>query len=247
MKTANLMIKKLEWDTHFFGYPVGKIDFRSDYDEKKLIEVLNKESNYYKIIYIFIPEGKWINKKYLVDNNILFVDSKVTYDKLISTDFKFEKRDEYNIKTIHGSEYYNELQNLALLSGMFSRFRRDKNFSDADFEALYKNWLLNSLNGSIADIVFISQNPKGVVNGFITGRQYDDFVNIGLIAVDPAFYGQGIGKQLIYAIEDFALNQKLNKVLVTTQLDNKVACKFYERNGFNKFEIANVYHKWSTN
>ena len=68
--------------------------------------------------------------------------------------------------------------------------------------------------------------------------------HIGLIAVSPDTQGKGYGKALIDSCENELLNKGYYKLEVSTQIDNKQACLFYEKCGFKIKDITNIYHFW---
>ena len=67
---------------------------------------------------------------------------------------------------------------------------------------------------------------------------------IGLLAVQQGHRGQGIGKHLLDAALHYAQAWQLPEIQVTTQLDNEGACRFYEREGFERIHEEHVYHLW---
>ena len=148
------------------------------------------------------------------------------------------------VESITGLKNYKKLLNLALLSGQYSRFNTDKNFTKEEFIRLYKKWLSNSINGTLADECFATKNEKSGYQGFVTCKIHETSIYIGLIAVDPKVAGQGIGTELIKRVEQLAYFNSIKNILITTQLENIKACNFYEKNGFVKKELFNVYHKW---
>ena len=56
--------------------------------------------------------------------------------------------------------------------------------------------------------------------------------------------GKGIGTRLIQEVINVAAKRGL-KIEVVTQADNKTACDFYERRGFEKTDEQYVYHIWN--
>jgi len=137
-----------------------------------------------------------------------------------------------------------DLYDLAFQSGEHSRFKIDPHFSNDEFCRLYKAWIDNSLNEEFADFVFVANAP--MPQGFISAKIKDDIISIGLFATDRKFRGMGIGTRLIQKIINIAANRGL-KVEVVTQADNKAACEFYERRGFNISDEQYVYHIWKRN
>jgi dTDP-4-amino-4,6-dideoxy-D-galactose acyltransferase len=174
-------------------------------------------------------------------DELILADVKVTWEKQCLNQERSNKIIEYN-SNIHD---YNEVLNLALLSGNFSRFRTDSNFKNNEFYNLYKEWLNKSINKKIADIVFIYQVGEKIV-GFITiGKSNAETSHIGLIAVDPSYQGKKIGSDLINVSLNYSTNNNYKKIEVETQKENIPAMRLYEKNSFNIKSIQYIYHLWN--
>jgi GNAT superfamily N-acetyltransferase len=55
---------------------------------------------------------------------------------------------------------------------------------------------------------------------------------LSAIVVDERKRGEGIGRQLVYAVESYARESGCERLTVTTYLDRTAAHKFYESTGF---------------
>jgi len=201
------MVKNLEWDSDFFGYPVGLkiINSIDEFHLNPLLEELKK----FKLIYIFsdveLPKNSKLNH----------VDTKVDFYKSLENDFEVLETEEFDLK-IHS---YEELLDLAFLSGNLSRFKVDSNFSNNEFEKLYKEWVNNSINKKIAFKTFVKTVQKKVV-GFITlGEKDADTAKIGLIAVNEMFQGKRIASKLIKSCE---IISKQNICFSRREVDSKI-------------------------
>lgn len=109
---------------------------------------------------------------------------------------------------------------------------------------MYRLWIINSVNKTIANEVLVYYLHHEIV-GFITLGIKNKVGKIGIIAVDKNFRGQGIGKALVLAAENWSINHSCNSLQVVTQGSNKPACALYEH---CKYEIKNsewFYHIWN--
>lgn len=230
-------VHKLTWDSCFFGYNVGRIDLTTA-DKSDLARVLCKsKAKGYRLIYAFIPYPENLDKDVLAKYNGLLADSKITFKyKLGNIDRKASLLDYYV-----GSA--DELYPLAYESGIYSRFSIDETFGKETFRLLYRRWVDNSLNGVSADKIFVYRIDREVV-GFVTLKINGDEASIGLIAVSPRFRGMSIGSCLIDSCKRYLVDNYIAELSVATQLDNNMACLFYVRNDFSRFNIVNVYHFW---
>lgn len=226
---------KLKWDSEFFHLNIAKIEADSiAFDINKEIEDLCIKN--LDLVYIEIPFSKG-NK---APNSFgQLVDIKCIYEILIDRHVPYIQNEHITIC----NEYSEELYSLALQAGHKSRYKIDPYFAKGEFERFYKTWVKNSLNGEIADCVFVYQDKDGI-KGFITLKVMDDYCNIGLFAVDSSTRGKGIGHMLIDAAVNFTLRNGKCIIRVATQLDNWGACRFYEKYGFKLISTTSIYHKW---
>jgi dTDP-4-amino-4,6-dideoxy-D-galactose acyltransferase len=227
------MVKKLEWDSNFFGYQVGlkTINSIDEFQLNPLLEELKK----FKLIYVFsdvaLPKNSKLNH----------VDTKVDFYKFLENDFEVIETEEFDLR-IHS---YEELLNLAYLSGNVSRFKVDSKFSNSEFEKLYKEWINNSINNKIAFKTLIKTVEEKVV-GFVTLGEKDPVTSkIGLIAVNEMFQGKRIASKLIKSCEIISKQNKYKGLEVSTQFSNNQAMAFYKNNDFEINKITYIYHLWN--
>lgn len=228
------IIHSLDWDSAFFGYNVGKIDVR---DENKFdFKAFNIESKKFKLIYIY-------SKNNLIYPNFKLVDKKVLLSQMC-TDFL--NQNTVVIESFDPKKHnILELKKLALESGLYSRFKIDKNFKNGEFESLYIRWIENAINDELTfDIIVAVKNNKIV--GFATLNKKKDFLaDIGLLAVSELVRGCGIGRQIIQECIIRSKKAGYQEIQVITQLDNSAAMNLYKKANFKIKEINNIYHLWN--
>lgn len=223
------MIKKLDWDSNFFGINVGRIDLlKGDViNIENLLAKYQKEN--YKLLYVFSEEP--------LNIDIQPIDIKVVYSISVVENMKsLEVLSEVKKATP-------QIYSLAYRSGNHSRFKLDKNIPIEKFEEFYTLWVDNSLSGEFADKVFKYEIDSKEA-GFVTVTISDSVATIGLIAVDENFGRMGIGSKLINSTKRFAAYNACDEIRVATQLNNKEACAFYEKNGFSIYSKTYIYHLW---
>lgn len=221
-------IKRLQWDSDFFNLEVGELfadstDFKGNTDFD-LIYVKSKAKNDFKM------DG--FEKS--------FTENKVVYQKHLS-----HLNDLNNsIKEISEIDYsIDELYELAFESGKYSRYNLDKKIENLKFKELYQVWISNSLNNKFADgfLVYVEENE---ILGFVTYKIKNNLAIIGLIAVSQDHQGKGIGKQLIEKVENELINKNINELQIPTQEENRQACGFYEKLGYQQAEKITLSHYW---
>ena len=240
-------INKLHWDSKFFGFPVGRLDI-FDYDDL----AANFEPNIYngyKLIYIFdhlcdpfIAQTAKLNNIFNNQAQIKLVDEKAIF-KMQITDISFSALDDI-VLFVDNKKDRENVYELALLSGNYSRYRIDSNISKNDFERLYKIWIDNSISKSIADVLFIYRCNDDIV-GFVTIGVAGNTGKIGLISVDPNYQGRSIGRKLVECCKLYCFDRSMEYLEVQTQYQNKAAVKFYTKCGFETDKLINIYHAWT--
>jgi len=226
------MINKLEWDSAFFGYPIGQCHLT--FATVKLDEDLFlKNSSDFLLTYIF--------SAYPLHSNLFtLVDEKLVFQKKIHKHISLFDPPVFFNPTIHK---YSDLLRLVFLSGKYSRFNRDVKFENQEFEKLYTEWIRLSLNNPTKSQIIV-KFIEGKLAGFLSFSIKDITTKIELIAVDEDFQGKGIGSTLIGQVESIAASLLCEKIEVVTQGLNSSAIHLYEKNNFTCINKTYIYHYW---
>lgn len=229
-------IIKLEWDSKFFNQRIGMLEIKENYDQLELTEKLVSAKLDFDLIYLFTPHALNVPGALLVDKKITYERHIDFFDKNSVTDSIYFDESMHDIK---------QLRDLAICSGVYSRFNVDKNFRPGQFEDLYIEWLHNSMKKSPSNKVFVVAQEKRI-QGFVTLFQKNNgFAQIGLIAVGVEFRGRGVASDLLkHTLNYLALND-FKSLSVVTQQDNLPANSLYRKLNFIEKDIVNVYHYWS--
>ena len=232
------MIKYLEWDSNFLDFKVGSISQLNI--ETLELELEKAKSEKYKLIYLFAAADCFVPTDFLQKYNGKLVDRKVLYVHELSD----QAIANYNqTKRFSIPEVPYDLLQLAYESGKYSRFKLDKNFTPEVFTNMYKLWIENSVNGQMADRIYVVEQDNKTT-AMLTLKEKSEALHIGLIATAIESQGKGYGKQLINRTKQTAIEFGLKYIEVPTQYDNKQACRFYEACGFRVKSIINIYHFW---
>lgn len=229
------MVERLQWDSDFFGLRIGRIDIVSNERWQMLLQEASSLQMHYDLIYVFSEQELPTDS-----NKVRLVDTKTIYAKSIDSSVIMPATIErYQVPTPNA-----DLYRLALVSGIYSRFRIDDSLPIDAYERMYRCWMERSLDGSMADVVLVHRTDTQI-DGMITLKIEANVAHIGLVAVDEGSQGKGIGTMLINAVEVYLrTNTIVRKLKVATQWANKPACHLYEKNGFVVEEKSNIYHWW---
>lgn len=231
-----MCIEYLKWDSNFFKFKIGKLDVRNIKDIQFLPQILEKAKiEDYHLIYVFTAENIFIeNEGTLVDRKVVFSTDLRNLSSLEDLSSIVEYDDEYEHPC---------LLELSYVSGEYSRFRLDQNFTESEYKNLYKTWMINSIKKIIADKIYIYKQGADI-KAMVSLKLDDGYASIGLISVLDDVRGRGIASLLISKCKEYAYNQGLKKMKVVTQIDNRKACNLYLKNEFKQESITNIYHFW---
>ena len=238
MSDLKPQIEKLDWDSDFFNIKIGQLTLTKIEDLDNL--ELNTE---FDLVYV--------NSNFNIGEfeKVSYGGTKVNYKK----ELKSNEMDSYrttaiiNVDSDYFSNYENELNELAYLSGHQSRFYQDPLFKESDFKKLYDKWLENALNKT-HDNVFLVYHDE-LINkpvALLTGKinNIDLNARIGLFAVHESQQGKGLGKILLNAFEQLSKTSGCKKITIPTQKENLGACRFYEASGYQGSLTQFIYHFW---
>ena len=107
---------------------------------------------------------------------------------------------------------------------------------------------LKTLIKAKENAVFVATQSTSEVIGwihvFITHRvESDSFGEIGGLVVSKNFRGQGIGKKLLFAAQEWLRQNEIGKIRVRSRTERKKGHKFYFKMGFLKEKEQVVFGK----
>lgn len=229
------LIQRLNWDSDFLGFEVGAIWIT---DDDPSFSVENYNFSDYKLIYLFKPSRFHAVK---IDSQFL-VDVKYRYKMALKT-FETSSTNKHEISIYSNSTASDELIDLCISSGEYSRYKLDANFDRSVYPSLYKLWITNALRRKKNEKVFIC-NIDGLFAGLIIVSFTSNLATIEILAVNEKYRGRGIAKSLIdISIKD-SVEQGCTDLYVSTQQKNLSSCGLYESFGFKLESSTDVYHFW---
>ena len=230
-----LTIIPLDWDSNFFKQKIGKV--QADKLSPNLIPRIEAEKKLqgYDLVYLFVNDIGGQDIKMHEEIGERLVDKKVAYGKKLI----HSGSNQIHIEPFEG-KVSPKLFELAIASGHKSRFVRDPR-TTVHFPGLYRIWIENSVNKSVADEVMVSKY-NSEITGFVTLKKNGNTGSIGLIAVDEKMRGMGIGKELLIAADNWYVSNNCDEATVVTQKDNQQACVLYEKAGYTINNIQFIIH-----
>ncbi|MDY0144861.1 MAG: GNAT family N-acetyltransferase [Kiritimatiellia bacterium] len=236
-----MTLEHRDWDSKFFGYPVASASFRATPSLLDIQTVLREaRCGKIRLLYLFLPPIAASFRTAIEHAGARSVGQKVEYAKPVGG----PAATTFGKHIAPCRDNSPRLEHLALQSGTHSRFFLDPGFQQREFERLYWEWLTASLRGDDGKQVYVAGSaaePLGLVT-----VEPGPVARIGLLAVDAAQRGHGLGHQLMAAAEYFCVQRHIAELHVATQASNRGACHFYDTCGFTRISEIDIFHVWFT-
>jgi dTDP-4-amino-4,6-dideoxy-D-galactose acyltransferase len=229
----------LDFDTKLFGFPVAKINpaHLTSEDLETILAQLRHQGAH--LVYWPSDSQDVISQQAAQAFGGFLADRKITYYQTLN-DFQHIATD---VVAYTENVPNSELLDLAIESGLYSRFRIDPKIPIEIFTQLYQQWITNSTKHEIAKEVLVIHRQHSIVAMATLGEKQGRG-DIGLLAVAQNYRGIGLGQQLLQAAKDWFFTHGYPDCQVITQQANLPACRLYERGGFHIESIENFYHFW---
>lgn len=232
-------IDHLAWDSDWLGFPVARVAGEGLDAPARLATMLAKcQAAHVRLLYLVLAPTQQAAAENIQVCGAQLVDKKVVYQQ-------FANAIQIPAAPVNTQLYQAEaitpaLQQLAVESGEYSRFRRDERIGSTAFEALYTSWLQRSLaQGQVWGVA----TPDATV-GLLAFARHEQHASIELLAVDASARRHCIGKYLVQVAQQAAYEQGYSRLQVVTQGANEPARRLYERCGFQRLRTEHIYHLW---
>ncbi len=232
----NNFIEKLDWDSQFFGFNVGKLDLSY---QNAAINWEHLKDEEYVLVYIYT-----LHKL----KSTLFYTQRINYE-LANKGFEDVLKYEYAIHDAIKVSTYSDIEqketlNLALDAGKQSRFFLDPNFTPDTLKKMYRLWIDKAKNRKDYD-VFMYQSD-GEICGLVVCEHKKESLSIVFISVKESHRNKGIASALLSYTVHLAKQKNKTKIEVSTQGANEVANAWYIKKGFTITSKPFIYHFWKT-
>jgi dTDP-4-amino-4,6-dideoxy-D-galactose acyltransferase len=228
----------LDWDSEFWGAPIGRVE-GGVLDQKRLRAVDEwAAANGVACLYFLADSSDASSSHVAEEGGFRLMDLRVELQRPTAGD---ETTGELRQATPADVD---ALRAIARASHGVTRFYADPHFPDDRCDDLYDTWITRSLEGW-ADGVLVAEvdgRPVGYVSCHLDpgGRAG----SIGLIAVDEAARGGGVGGTLSRGAVAWCRARGAQEMSVVTQGRNAAALRTFQRAGFLVDSIGLWFHKW---
>ncbi len=195
---AAVVLRALEWDSQFFGVPMGRIDyvFRSEGADATLLgDALTgcheacRDQNI-KHLTARVDVADTIAIGLLEAHGYRLMDALVTYIYHPRRHAPADDRD-MGVPRPYRPEDADQIVEIAreAYRGFRGRFHLDPHVPDDRCDDFYIEWARQICGGKMGDKVFVSENGEGQVQGFLGSTKREPVSTIGGVEI----YGGGLG------------------------------------------------------
>ncbi|MDR1963051.1 MAG: GNAT family N-acetyltransferase [Planctomycetaceae bacterium] len=242
-------VSLIEWDSRFFGFPIGTVDIPSGYSQESLEHSLQNARKRFRLICINLHENG-PEKLVIQDVPSPCYDRKIVFKKLIDNNIP---PIDPHVRSYTSSFCSPMLERLAIQSGTMTRFKNDPELS-THYERLFLTWINYAVTKELADSIW-TWYEEGQHIGLATIRcakrvhpetgQIEREGRIGLFAVDSKHRHRGIGTGLFDACDFWCSSLGIPSSTIVTQQDNDAMITLCKKIGFEIKREESVYHYWS--
>jgi len=239
------IIKKLEWDSSFWGFPVAYLSCR--YLTESIVYRINKFIKFKKIKLVEYLCNCHDNKSVIITakNNFIFADIRLSFEK------KLQNKQDINLprELKFGLASQNDIKPLLKIAKnlyLDSRYSYDENFNKEKVSIFYQNWVKKAVLGTFDDECYcLFEKSKNNPIGFCTIKYgLSGVADIGLVGLSKDYQNKGLAQIMFNLVFNELLKKSINKIYVVTQGRNFSAQRLYQRLGFLTKTTEIWYHKW---
>jgi dTDP-4-amino-4,6-dideoxy-D-galactose acyltransferase len=228
----------LDWDSEFWGAPIGRVEGGA-LNREGLHAVDEWAATHGVACVYFLADSSDASSAHIAeDGGFRLMDLRVELRRPIAGD---ETARELRPAS---PDDVSALRAIARASHGVTRFYADPHFPDDRCDDLYDTWITRSLEGW-ADGVLVAEaegRPVGYVSCHLDPAAGAG--SIGLIAVDEAARGGGIGVMLSRGAVAWCRDRGAREMSVVTQGRNAGALRTFQRAGFLVDSVGLWFHKW---
>lgn len=235
-------VKKLEWDSEYFGVSSCRVDLNREINQKDFMTMMQEVRDYHFVS--LNNHGNQVYNNYLIGKNTngFLVDTNIQFIKRIKT--KQETIDSLKLNFFVNNRQQRNEDILTISKEAFtiSKFTNDPFLKERKGELVYYHWAKNAFKQE--DKYFLKAQFNEKIYGFILFRMEKENAVIELIAVDKQQKGKHVGKNMLKYLESYLSQLSTKTLKVGTQLDNVDAINFYHSCEFKEKEKTSIYHWW---
>jgi ribosomal protein S18 acetylase RimI-like enzyme len=237
MSDAATPIERLEWDSDFFGFGVGRVAAARLAPRDAAGCARRARELGLRCLYFLADSGDPESWRAAIGAGFDPIDIRVELDR------ELPLAGQAPDCALAGESDLSALIHLARGTFTESRFFRDRRFPSGKAEELFSLWVRRGVSHS--DSFTVLSRSSGEPSGFVSARITSiESGRIELVAVSPALRGQGVGLRLLDSCMGELARRGARRIFVVTQGSNAAAQRLYERAGFRTRSVGLWFHGW---
>ncbi len=240
---SNELVEFLPWDSDFFACRIGRAA-AGHYDGQRFTSLLAAcRQLELDCLYLLVAAGDPDTSRLAECHGLRLADIRVTMECRLPTTAPHPWQPaNKNIRPAR-PEDIPRLRPMAAANHRDSRFYQDPHFPRDRCDELYATWIEKSCRGYAEEVLTFEKG--GEAAGYISCHLPAPGVGqIGLVGVDSAWQGGGIGSQLLAESLRWFASQGVIRVEVVTQGCNIAAQRLYQKQGFLVLRQEIWFHGW---
>lgn len=233
----------LEWDSNFFGFPIGRIYANGLTEEplRKGLESAKPGNMEFVELFCDASDDESIDSSEKLGFHL--ADLRITLKKILGGDVSEDRVLKDLIFKKANSEDIDRLKTVS--SGLFkdSRYYRYQKFDKKNIDLMFQIWIEKSARGEFDDELYCLYNEMDIL-AFCSLKYKGNAAAIGLFGVNRAYQGKGLGSLILKRLFHLLYKRRVTDVVVITQGKNSEALHLYQKNGFCVAVITLCYYKW---
>jgi hypothetical protein len=192
---AVAVARALEWDSHFFGVRMGRVEYVCASDSRLIgpalacaVERLSARGIRHLSARVDVADIESI--AIYEAQGFRLMDSLVTYTTRPGKEPPNPVREVGTIRPFQAADGEQLLAiTLEAYKGFRGRFHLDRHLPDERADAFYVEWARQCINGTMADNLLVSEGADGRLLGYLAFRRREPVSSVGKVAV----FGGGLG------------------------------------------------------
>src|SRR5262249_55883554 len=232
---------RLDWDSAFFGVPIGQGRAETAADVEA-IDVWAQRENL-RCIYLLVSGGRVEVTQTAEAKGVAFAGTRVTLWRDLS--METPRVGDHGPITVRSPRLadVDTLEQIAATSHRDTRFYVDRNFPRELCDRLYRVWIRRSCDGWANQVLVadIDGRPGGYLSLHLRSERE---AIIGLVGVAADARRIGIGCALVDAAFRWCRERSVIRLNVATPAQNVAGLRLYQRMGFLVSDVDLWFHKW---
>lgn len=192
---ALAIARRLDWDSRFFGVPMGRIDYLLASDARLLpaardhiVDALRARGVQHVAARADVADIRLMSA--LEEGGFRLMDALVTYTTRPRKELPKAVREVGTIRPFRTGDAAELLEiTRAAYADFKGRFHLDPHLPAGRADAFYLEWARQCVTGTMADMMLVSEGQDGRLVGFLAFRRREPVSSIGGVAI----YGGGLG------------------------------------------------------